>query len=119
MVETLAQFISENSKTQLHIAETEKYNHVTYFMNGGQNKKWEGEDWQVVDSNKVASHAEMPEMKAREVTDYILENGLGKYDYIIVNYANPDMVGHTGDIKAATTTMEFLDMQLGRLIEAC
>jgi bisphosphoglycerate-independent phosphoglycerate mutase (AlkP superfamily) len=116
---TLAQYISENSRTQLHIAETEKYNHVTYFMNGGQNKKWEGEDWQVVDSNKVASHAEKPEMKAKEVTDYILESGLGKYDYILVNYANPDMVGHTGDIKAAITTMEFLDTQLGRLIEAC
>jgi len=116
---TLAQFISQSGKTQLHIAETEKYNHVTYFMNGGQNKKWEGEDWQVVDSNKVASHAEKPEMKAREVTDYILESGLGKYDYILVNYANPDMVGHTGDIKAATRTMEFLDEQLGRLIQAC
>lgn len=116
---TLAQYISKNGKTQLHIAETEKYNHVTYFMNGGQNKKWEREDWQVIDSNKVASHAEKPEMKAKEVTDYILDNGLGKYDYILVNYANPDMVGHTGDIKASITTMEFLDQQLGRLIQAC
>ena len=116
---TLAEYISKNGKTQLHIAETEKYNHVTYFMNGGQNKKWEAEDWAVIDSNKVASHAEMPEMKAKEVTDYILESGLGKYDYILVNYANPDMVGHTGDINAATRTMEFLDEQLGRLIKAC
>ena len=117
--DTLAEYISKNGKTQLHIAETEKYNHVTYFMNGGQNKKWDGEDWQVIDSNKVASHAEKPEMKAKEVTDYILESGLGKYDFIIVNYANPDMVGHTGDINAATRTMEFLDEQLGRLIQAC
>jgi bisphosphoglycerate-independent phosphoglycerate mutase (AlkP superfamily) len=117
--DTLAEYISKKGQTQLHIAETEKYNHVTYFMNGGQNKKWENEDWMVIDSNKVASHAEKPEMKAKEVTDYILDSGLGKYDYILVNYANPDMVGHTGDIKAATTTMEFLDEQLGRLIQAC
>lgn len=113
----MAKYLSEIGKTQLHIAETEKYNHVTYFFNGGQNQKWEGEDWVVIDSNKVASHAEKPEMKAKEVTDYILENGLGKYDYIIVNYANPDMVGHTGDIEAGIISMEFLDQQLGRLIE--
>jgi len=116
---TLAEFISKSGKNQLHIAETEKYNHVTYFMNGGQNKKWENEAWEVVESNKVNSHAEKPEMKAKEVTDFILEKALGKYDYILVNYANPDMVGHTGDIKAAITTMEFLDQQLGRLIQAC
>ncbi len=119
VIETVAEYISNQDQTQLHIAETEKYNHVTYFMNGGQNKNWEGEDWVVIDSNKVASHAEKPEMKAKEVTDYILENGLGKYDYILVNYANPDMVGHTGDINAATQTMSFLDLQLGRLIKAC
>lgn len=80
-------------------------------------KKWTGEDWVVIPSNKVQSHAEKPEMKAKEVTDYILEHGLGKYDYIIVNYANPDMVGHTGDIGAGVTSMEFLDTQLGRLLE--
>ena len=115
--ETLAQRISEQNKTQLHIAETEKYNHVTYFFNGGQDKKWPGEDWSVIPSNKVASHAEKPEMKALEVTDYILDNGLSKYDYIIVNYANPDMVGHTGDIEAGIKSMEFLDLQLGKLVE--
>ena len=114
----LAEKISQTNKTQLHIAETEKYNHVTYFFNGGQDKKWEGESWHVVDSNKVNSHAEKPEMKAKEITDYILEEGLGKYDYIIVNYANPDMLGHTGDIPAAIKSMEFLDEQIGRLVSA-
>jgi 2,3-bisphosphoglycerate-independent phosphoglycerate mutase len=116
---TLAERISSLGKTQLHISETEKYNHVTYFLNGGQNKKSAGEDWVVIDSNKVTSHAEKPEMKAVEITDYILENGLGKYDYIIVNYANPDMVGHTGDIQACVQAMEVLDVQIGRLIDKC
>ena len=116
---TLAEYISKLGKSQLHIAETEKFNHVTYFLNGGKDIKWPGEDWVVIDSNKVASHAELPEMKAKEVTDYILDNGLGKYDYIVVNYANPDMIGHTGDVPAAIKTLEFLDHQLGRLIKAC
>lgn len=119
VVNTLAQTISKQGLTQLHIAETEKYNHVTYFLNGGQNKQWQGEDWKVIDSNKVQSHAEKPEMKAVEITDYILENGLGKYDYIVVNFANPDMLGHTGDIEASIKSMEVLDQQLGRIIEKC
>lgn len=114
----LASFISKQEKTQLHIAETEKYNHVTYFFNGGQNKKWNGETWHVINSNKVQSHAEKPEMKAKEITDYIIENGLGKYDYIIVNYANPDMLGHTGNIPASIESMEALDTQMGRLVKA-
>lgn len=119
VVNTLAQTISKQGLTQLHIAETEKYNHVTYFLNGGQNKQWQGEDWKVIDSNKVQSHAEKPEMKAVEITDYIIENGLGKYDYIMVNFANPDMLGHTGDIEASIKSMEVLDEQLGRIIEKC
>jgi len=117
---TLAQHISWLGKTQLHISETEKYNHVTYFLNGGQDKKWENEEWIVIPSNKVNSHAEKPEMKAKEVTDTILESlQQNRFDYIIVNYANPDMVGHTGDIDAAMSSMEFLDQQLGRLVEMC
>lgn len=113
---TLAETISKQSKTQLHIAETEKYAHVTFFLNGGLEKKFVGEDWVVIPSNKVNSHAEKPEMKALEITNYILDKGLGKYDYVIVNYANPDMVGHTGDIQAGVKSMEFLDEQLGRLL---
>jgi 2,3-bisphosphoglycerate-independent phosphoglycerate mutase len=115
---TLADYIEKQGKTQLHIAETEKYNHVTYFLNGGQNKRHKDEDWVVIDSNKVSSHGQKPEMKAVEITDYILEKGLEKYDYIIVNYANPDMIGHTGDIEASKTSMQILDEQLGRLVEA-
>jgi 2,3-bisphosphoglycerate-independent phosphoglycerate mutase len=114
----MSSVLSSEGKTQLHIAETEKYNHVTYFFNGGQNKKWEGETWHVINSNKVHSHAEKPEMKAKEITDYILENGLGKYDYIIVNYANPDMLGHTGNIPASIESMEALDVEIGRLVKA-
>jgi 2,3-bisphosphoglycerate-independent phosphoglycerate mutase len=114
---TLSEYISTKGQNQLHIAETEKYAHVTYFFDGGRKTPLKGEDWIVIDSNKVASHAEKPEMKAKEITDYILEKGLGKYDYIVVNYANPDMVGHTGDIDASIVSMEVLDYQLGRLIK--
>jgi 2,3-bisphosphoglycerate-independent phosphoglycerate mutase len=114
---TLSEYFQSHSQTQLHIAETEKYAHVTYFFDGGRRTPLEGEDWVVIDSNKVTSHAEKPEMKCKEITDYIIEKGLGKYDYIIVNYANPDMVGHTGDIKAAIVSMEALDVQLGRILD--
>jgi 2,3-bisphosphoglycerate-independent phosphoglycerate mutase len=116
---TLAQYISATGKTQLHIAETEKYNHVTYFINGAKPDQQKGEDWQIIPSNKVASHAEMPAMKAVEITDYVLDKAIGKYDYIICNYANPDMVGHTGDFEATKKSLEVLDEQLGRLMEKC
>jgi 2,3-bisphosphoglycerate-independent phosphoglycerate mutase len=114
---TLADYIEEKGQTQLHVAETEKYAHVTYFMNGGRNEKHVGEEWLLVDSNKVESHAQKPAMKAGEITDTVLEQGLGKYDYIIMNYANPDMLGHTGELHAAIESMEALDRELGRLIE--
>jgi 2,3-bisphosphoglycerate-independent phosphoglycerate mutase len=115
---TLADYIEEKGLTQLHVAETEKYAHVTYFMNGGRNEKHTGEEWFLVDSNKVESHAQKPAMKAREITDTVLEQGLGKYNYILMNYANADMLGHTGEIHAAIESMEALDKELGRLIEA-
>jgi 2,3-bisphosphoglycerate-independent phosphoglycerate mutase len=111
---TLSQKIASLGKTQLHIAETEKYNHVTYFFNGGTNTKQQGEDWILIPSNKLANHSDKPEMKAQEITDAILAN-CDKYDFIIVNYANPDMVGHCGDIKKGIESMEFLDSQLARL----
>lgn len=113
---TLAERISQMHKTQLHIAETEKYNHVTFFLNGGQNITFEGEQHQLVPSNKVKSHAEMPLMKTKEIADYILEN-YAKFDYIIANFACPDMIGHTGDINAAIKTLEFLDQNFGRIME--
>ena len=117
VLNTLAETISRMGKTQLHIAETEKYAHVTYFLNGGNPSKHTGEDWALIPTNKVLSHAQKPEMRAGAITDYILEHGFNKYDYIVVNYANPDMLGHTGDIQAGIESMEFLDKQLGRLIE--
>jgi 2,3-bisphosphoglycerate-independent phosphoglycerate mutase len=116
---TLSEAICQLGAKQLHIAETEKYNHVTYFLNGGQDKKAKGEDWQVIPSHKVKSHAEKPEMRAKEVMDYIVDclNGVNDpYDAIIVNFANPDMVGHTGDLEAGVKSMEALDEQIGRLI---
>lgn len=113
---TLAQIISTQNETQLHIAETEKYAHVTYFLNGGSQTKNVGEHWELISSNKVNSHAEKPHMKAQEITDYIIDSGLGIYDKIIVNYANPDMVAHTGLIPESIESIEFLDQQLGRLI---
>ncbi len=114
---TLAQTIAKQGQSQLHIAETEKYAHVTYFFNGGSQEKNQCETWELIPSNKVKSHAEQPEMKAKEITDYILDHGIGKYDYIIVNYANPDMVAHTGLIPESITSIQFLDLQLGRLVD--
>lgn len=114
---TLSTFISKAGKTQLHIAETEKYNHVTFFLNGGQNTKSKNEDWHLINSNKIANHAHKPEMKAKEITDHMLDHGIGFYDFIIINYANPDMLGHTGDIHAAISSMSFLDTQLARIVE--
>jgi 2,3-bisphosphoglycerate-independent phosphoglycerate mutase len=113
---TASQEIAKMGKSQLHIAETEKYNHVTYFFNGGQDVKQKGEDWVLIPSNKVSNHSEMPEMKAKEVTDVILDK-INLYDYIVVNYANPDMVGHCGDIEKGIETMEFLDSQIARLVD--
>lgn len=114
---TLAQYLSDNGHTQLHIAETEKYAHVTYFFNGGDTKEHAGETWKVIESNKVKSHAEKPEMKAMEITQHIITKGVGVYDYIIVNYANPDMVAHTGDMSASIKAMEVVDKQIGKLLE--
>lgn len=112
---TLAQRISELAKTQLHIAETEKYNHITFFLNGCQHINFPGEDHHLIPSNKVQSHAEKPQMKNQEITDYLLANYF-KYDYILCNYASPDMVGHTGDVQAAIAALESLDQQLAKLL---
>jgi 2,3-bisphosphoglycerate-independent phosphoglycerate mutase len=113
---TFAQKIASMGKTQLHIAETEKYSHVTYFFNGGTSERQKGEDWHLIPSNKVEKHSDAPEMKAREITDYIIDNA-SRYDYVVVNYANPDMVGHCGEIYKGIEAMEFLDKQLVRLLE--
>ena len=113
---TLGELFAERGLTQLRIAETEKYPHVTFFMNGGREEQFEGEDRILVPSPKVATYDLKPDMSAYDVTDKLIEAiQSGKYDLIIVNYANPDMVGHTGVMKAAVEAVEVIDQCLGRL----
>lgn len=115
---TLAKIISDHNLSQLHIAETEKYAHVTYFFNGGNPKPHKGEDWILVPSPRVPTYDLKPEMSAFKITDKIFELIQDKYyDFILVNYANADMVGHTGKLKAGIKAIEAVDKQLGRLTE--
>ena len=112
-------WIAARGKTQLRIAETEKYAHVTYFFNGGTESVYPGEDRILVPSPKVATYDEKPEMSAIEVTDKLcaaIESR--RYDAIVCNYANGDMVGHTGDFDAAVKAVETLDACLGRVVDA-
>ena len=116
---TFGEYISKNGLKQLRIAETEKYAHVTFFFNGGEEKKYEGEDRILVPSPKVETYDLKPEMSAVEVTDNVVEAiNSGKYDSIILNYANPDMVGHTGSLEAAIKAVETIDDCVGRVVEA-
>ncbi|QZE12270.1 2,3-bisphosphoglycerate-independent phosphoglycerate mutase [Mycoplasma sp. Ms02] len=101
-------------KTQLRIAETQKYAHVTFFMDGGNDIEFKNSKRILVDSLKVESYADAPQMSAKGITDELLANGLD-YDVTIMNYANPDMVGHTGVLSAAITAVEVLDEQIGRV----
>ena len=118
-VETpVAKVISQAGLKQLHIAETEKYAHVTYFFNGGQEKTFPGEDHVLMPSLKVSSYDEKPAMSAREITSRLIaEVREVKYDFIVVNFANADMVGHTGNLKATQEAVEILDACLGKLID--
>jgi 2,3-bisphosphoglycerate-independent phosphoglycerate mutase len=117
--ETIGEIFAERGLKQLRIAETEKYPHVTFFMNGGRETQFTGEDRILVPSPKVATYDLKPEMSAYEVTDKLVEAiDSGKYDLIIVNYANPDMVGHTGVMDAAVHAVEVIDECLGRLRNA-
>ena len=100
LVNTVGEVISRNGLTQLRIAETEKYPHVTYFMSGGREEKFPGEERILIASPKVATYDLKPEMSAYEVTDALLaEIEADKFDAIILNYANPDMVGHSGMLR--------------------
>ena len=115
----LGSVVADAGKAQLRMAETEKFAHVTYFLNGGQETPFRGEDRILVPSPKVATYDLKPEMSAPELTDRAVEaiDG-GKYDMIVLNYANPDMVGHTGDLAAAIKAVETVDTGLGRMAEA-
>ncbi len=115
----LARVISEAGKTQFHTAETEKYPHVTFFINGGREEPFPGEDRRLVPSPKVATYDLQPEMSAPEVCDGVIEAiESGKYDVIIVNFANGDMVGHTGVIPAVVKAIETVDACVGRIVDS-
>jgi 2,3-bisphosphoglycerate-independent phosphoglycerate mutase len=116
LTETLGEYVSELGLKQLRVAETEKYAHVTFFLNGGREEPFAGEDRILVPSPKVATYDQQPEMSAPEVTSK-LETAIAsaKYDLIVVNYANPDMVGHTGMLDAAEKAVHTIDDCLGRL----
>ena len=116
---TFGEYISKLGLTQLRIAETEKYAHVTFFFNGGEEKQYEGEDRILIPSPKVETYDMKPEMSAGEVTDKVVEAiNSRKYDAIILNYANPDMVGHTGSLEATVKALEFLDGCVKRVVDA-
>ncbi|MEE8516112.1 MAG: 2,3-bisphosphoglycerate-independent phosphoglycerate mutase, partial [Alphaproteobacteria bacterium] len=114
--DVLGQVVAGAGLTQLRIAETEKYAHVTFFFNGGEELEFEGEHRILVPSPKVATYDETPAMSAEPVTDKLVAAiAGGKFDFILVNYANTDMVGHTGDLGAAIKAVETVDRCLGRL----
>lgn len=113
--DTFGEYISRKGLKQLRIAETEKYAHVTFFFNGGVETVYPGEDRCLINSPKVATYDLQPEMSAYEVTD-ALEERLDKYDVIIINYANCDMVGHTGVFEAAVKAVEAVDTCVGRIV---
>ena len=115
---TFGEYISQKGLTQLRIAETEKYAHVTFFFNGGVEAPYAGEDRALIPSPKVATYDLKPEMSAYEVTDEVIARlESGKYDVIILNYANCDMVGHTGVFDAAVKAVEAVDACVGRVVE--
>ena len=116
---TFGEYLAAHGLKQARIAETEKYAHVTFFFNGGVEEPNEGEDRILVKSPKVATYDLKPEMSAYEVCDKLVEAiESGKYDVIIINFANPDMVGHTGVEKAAIQAIEAVDVCVGRAVEA-
>ena len=116
---SLAQVFSEAGWRQFHVAETEKSAHVTYFFNGGVEPPFPGEDRLLIPSLKVATYDLAPEMRAEAITDALVAAiGSGDYDFIVANYANPDMVGHTGKWEATLTALGVIDRCLGRAVEA-
>ena len=118
IVNTLGEWVSKQGLTQFRLAETEKYPHVTFFFNGGQEEPEQGEDRYMAQSPDVATYDLKPEMSAAEVTDKLVQVIENKYDLVIVNFANPDMVGHTGDLDAAIKACETVDVCLGRALGA-
>jgi 2,3-bisphosphoglycerate-independent phosphoglycerate mutase len=119
VVPSLAQAFSEAGWHQFHVAETEKYAHVTYFFNGGREAPFPGEERVLIPSQKVATYDLAPEMSAAGVTDALVSAiESGTYDFIVANYANPDMVGHTGVWDATVMAVETIDQCLARVVAA-
>ena len=115
---TLGEYLAKNGKSQLRTAETEKYAHVTFFFNGGVEEANEGEERLLVPSPKVATYDLQPEMNAPELTEKVLAKiDEDKYDFIVLNYANPDMVGHTGVVEAAIKAVETVDTCVGKVVD--
>ncbi|MBI5733878.1 MAG: 2,3-bisphosphoglycerate-independent phosphoglycerate mutase [Candidatus Kerfeldbacteria bacterium] len=113
----LARVVADAGLKQLHLAETEKYAHVTYFFNGGHEQPYPGEDHVLVPSPVVPSYEQKPEMSARGLTDrFLQEVRTGKYDFVLMNFANADMVAHTGNLPATVKAVEFLDQCLGEIV---
>jgi len=112
----LAQVISAAGLKQLHVAESEKYAHVTYFFNGGKEEPYPGEDRLLIPSPTTTAYDETPAMSAFEITDNVIQK-LDSYDFILINYANADMVGHTGNLEACVKAIEILDECVGKLSE--
>ena len=115
---TLAEVISANGLKQLHTAETEKYAHVTFFLNGGKEAEFSGEKRVLIPSPNVKTYDVLPQMSAEQVGNEVLKGIEEGYDFIVVNFANGDMVGHTGNFEAATAAVEAVDKQLGRIVES-
>ncbi|MBP5618330.1 MAG: phosphoglycerate mutase (2,3-diphosphoglycerate-independent), partial [Clostridia bacterium] len=119
LTNTLGEYLAANKMTQLRIAETEKYAHVTFFFNGGREVMFEGEDRILVNSPKVATYDLKPSMSAVEVCDKVVAAiESGKYDVVVLNFANCDMVGHTGVFAAAVEAVETVDTCVGRVADA-
>ncbi len=116
---TLADVISDSGLSQMHIAETEKYAHVTFFLNGGVEEPDIGESRVLIPSPKVATYDLKPQMSSVEVGDAVLTSMQAGYDFIVVNFANGDMVGHTGNYSAAVEAVEAVDKQIGRILKEC
>ena len=117
---SLGEIFSQNNLNQLRITETEKYAHVTYFFNGGVEESFEKEDRILIPSPRVETYDKKPEMAAFELTTELEKNiDLEKYEFILTNFANPDMVGHTGNLKATIKAIEVVDECLGRIFEKC
>ncbi|WP_099824302.1 2,3-bisphosphoglycerate-independent phosphoglycerate mutase [Oceaniglobus indicus] len=118
LVNTLGEWVSKQGRTQFRLAETEKYPHVTFFLNGGREQPYDGEDRAMPKSPKVATYDLQPEMSAAEVTDRFVEAIEKPYDLIVCNFANPDMVGHSGDLEAAKAACAAVDKGLARVLDA-